>query len=86
MRTPRVEDEEGWSSEDDGDETERERAEHAAATSEVLYKASGVFEDVVDDFASLSVIKQRFEEWRSQHSAGTAPRISRTRRSRVKRS
>ncbi|ELR11247.1 GCrich sequence DNA-binding factor-like protein [Acanthamoeba castellanii str. Neff] len=70
MRTPRVEDEEGWSSEDDGDETERERAEHAAATSEVLDKASGVFEDVVDDFASLSVIKQRFEEWRSQHSAG----------------
>jgi hypothetical protein len=71
MRTPRVEDEEGWSSEDDqAAETEREKADFAAATGEVLAKASGVFEDVVDDFSSLRSIKQRFEEWRTEHSAG----------------
>jgi GC-rich sequence DNA-binding factor len=35
-----------------------------------LAKASGVFEDVVDDFSSLRSIKQRFEEWRTEHSAG----------------
>jgi len=37
---------------------------------DILARASGVFQDVHDEFASLSAIKQRFEEWREEHSAG----------------
>jgi len=66
-RTARVEDEEGWSSDE---ESEQERAQFVASRDDILARASGVFQDVHDEFASLSAIKQRFEEWREEHSAG----------------